>query len=434
MQLRDLITIVEAGIVTADLSRQATRVVRQTLNDLARQVIEQQTIGEEDDRTEVYDAIFQKITGDPTRQAQTAEWVGKSLSQTLTDLTRRHAAERFPNDPMSRWKVRIARQPGDETRGGYFSWQAGEIVVYFDPVYAVYGLLNMIADHLLGEPQGDEHQTFEQQLVSTYLHEYTHFEQFLRSDSPTGHDHGYVTAGIKGRARKGKRGGYHRDVSSTDGYLRYKGSHHEIDAFSSEAAYEIASSVRENDWDYNAALNYVRQGLSSGSADSPTAQHYLDLVQRAFEGAYQDLNLDPEQMRRAWKRFAKQVYLKVGAYLRPTHGKADPTDSHGMNPDWVYLAQKHPRSATVAMLAHLVADDMAIDVTASYNPDERLADAVARIPKGYATGEQADAESFLTRYYHGSSYDSEDDAAATRKVFRGLVLKFLHQRLSTVRG
>lgn len=444
MMVHDFLPMLaEAGVVTADLSRQATRAVQETLGSLAQQVVEQQSIAGDTDRSALYDHLFRKVMDDPAHRAQTAEWIGRSLSQALTELTRRYVAERFPklnHLPLSgrftpgKIKVRLLRQPSDDPRGGHFSPWELESVIHFDPDLAAYALMNKVAEQVLGEAMDDEYRRFTQAVVSVYLHEHTHLEQALRSKTGDIHDQSYVTAGIKGRARKGKRGGWHRDTSTQDGYLRYKGSRHEIDAFSSEAAFEIASAVRESDWDYNGALNHVRQSLAYGYAsDSPTAQHYRDLVWHAFEGAYQDFDLDPAQMRRAWQRFAKQVYLKVGAYLRPTYGKADTFDSTRMNPTWVWIARKHPRAATVAMLARLVADDMAIDVAADADPDRKLDQLVERIPRGYGSEDQSDAETFLRTYYHGSTYDSEIDAATTLKVFRGLALKFLHERLRTVR-
>lgn len=238
-----------------------------------------------------YDLICATLWDDPAARRSEALALLDDLAAAFTDLTRAHVAERFPTprrDP-ARIMVRLLPPEGDTTNS-HFLLSRLEIVLRFDPDHAPAALLDRVCARIGGDPQA---AGFEPWLIALLVHEYAHLEQALRSTA----DHAdltYVTLGIEGRARRGRRGGFHRDLSSDESNLRYRGERGEIGAFALEAAWEIVASGGD------------------GLDDSPTVRAYRDLVRRARAGEI--AGLDARQVERAWRRFLRQTCAALAAY------------------------------------------------------------------------------------------------------------------------
>lgn len=238
-----------------------------------------------------HDLMHAALWDDPVARQSEARAMLDAMAAALTDLTRAHAAGRFasPRRDPATLTVRLA-PPEDEAATSHFLLSRLEIVLQFDPDHAPAALLDRVDARLDGDPPPPGFETW---LVGLLAHEYTHLEQALRARIDAA-DLTYVTIGIAGRARRGKRGGLHRDLSTEASSLRYRGERGEIGAFAAEAAWEIV----------------VAGGATLD--ESPTVRDYRDLVRRARAGEV--ACLDPRQVERAWRRFLRKTCAALAAY------------------------------------------------------------------------------------------------------------------------
>jgi hypothetical protein len=192
-------------------------------------------------------------------------------------------------------------------------------------------------------------------IIPIFVHEYAHLEQNLRSKS-TSADFGYITTGVKGRTRQGKRGGYLRNQEGDiPAYLRYKGNIDEIDSFASQAAAEIMDDVLSSHRlrDINYIIQSIQQDIAAGYVSSDTYSQYSKMLRDTFDGAYAYLGLKTQQMEKVWKRFAKRVYQKLEDYKNYDDGSQDKNLLK-----WSKFSSKNSLTDTIKYLAKLASGNI----------------------------------------------------------------------------
>lgn len=422
MKLDQLYPLTEAGIITADVSRAVSHSLFTTMEAVAKVILTH--IPTHDSPEDRFDAAGAEVTARPNTYART---IADTLAEELTRLLVAQVHNQFPElndfDPR-RSPVHVHLMVSNVKNtlvNGTFDPRSLQIMVHCTTGQIITSLLDHLAYAAGGEIPSDSYVKFSKFLTGVLIHEYTHLEQCIRSRGNFDQK-SYITGTRQADSE------ISHAINPAD-FLVYKGQKIEIDAFSSEAALEIASVVRDSDLDYNENIKYLRNALAQGSADSTVAQEYREIVQASFRGDFARYNLNPQQMQQVWKRFAKQVYVKVGAYLKPTNGKADPRESARMNKNWVRLANKHPQAPMIAFLARRVAQTIAEELQDHPDRKFKLEDIRGRAANGFASERQWKSEMFILQYYMGEFAPESPKARKTIEVFRRLVDKNLRAEM-----
>lgn len=232
-----------------------------------------------------YDTILELIWEDESVRKNESNHLCKMLSSALTEMIRTRIAIRFPMTarPTNEISVRF-EEPGDLTNS-HFSPSAMEILLRFEFDHLPASVLNRINMRL----NDGELNHFEHWIMPLLIHEYVHLEQYMRSNR----DHAdltFITYGIKDRQRRGKRGGYHRDFTSPEGSIRYRGERGEIGAFAISAAWEARSRCM---------------------VESAVFQDYRSFIEK-IRGI--GVESQTRQIERAWRRFVRKTYRAIDAY------------------------------------------------------------------------------------------------------------------------
>ena len=212
-------------------------------------------------------------------------------------------------------------------------------------------LREQIVNELSGE--GVNFREFSKNIISTFIHEYAHFEQDAKGSrgdlsliptAPT-----KITAG--GRAKTTRRASYWDDTTNKSNLIRYYGKTEEIDANANGAAATIVDHIsrdfrryrgRRDDWtvdmvpkdDWNAA---IKEYLDMGDYGIPDKERsrYIDQINGYLLRLEQLKKMSPEERQRELspeelseltlkakfltkvkQRFLKTYILRLQGYLR----------------------------------------------------------------------------------------------------------------------
>lgn len=443
----------EAGIQTAAIDRAARTGIAQFLPMTIRALIShtKRMIGpawRDDDASEAYDQLCAFWT------KQTDEFAGiiyQALTECLTEVTQRHVVEIFPTLPPKTIDQIVAmgytpQQLADEVKvhvdatetsgdvhrhntGGYFRASEMLIKVFVPTNQLLHAGFNLVADAMVGESDNHGMNALLQLVMPIFVHEYAHLEQFLRHLQPYKADFGYVTAGQTGR--KGKRGGMMRSFDTPQAALRYRGNVNEIDSFAADAACELMHQIEHSNAnasfgydvaDLNRAIRDLRQALANGDAmnDASSYHYYVNLLWMTFEGRYAHLGVKPDEITKVWKRFAKLVYQKLGAYEVLLAGKTGATPAK-FKKDWIE-ATKLPRTQAIRAIAESTAQVLAGD---AFGSGQEAAEKIAA-GRNYTASEAAQ---FIVIFYFGL-WDDSEHAEKTKQLFCELTAKYYLRALA----
>lgn len=436
----------EGGIKTAKLDTAAHRalmkafphVISQIITKAEAEVPPKKPDPEYSDSYDVsahYDNLYQLFYKEKNRLVVP---ICMEAGNILTEITKNHLREIKDTIVKPYWEVLFddivknvrvqveAREMStDDYRdyGGYYSHHQNLLKVFVNREQVHDAALELVAEHIVGESERQGLYNLTGTVVPVFVHEYAHMEQAIKTKKPT-KDFGYITVGTKERGRRGRRGGYMRTPrESLAAALRYRGNLDEIDSFASDAVAELMHEFHSRpSWktsDINSQIKNIRENLTYGySSGSKTFDYYSYLLKSTFEGAYDELGLNPKQMEKVWKRFAKRVYDKLGDYLIPMIGKARETDLQRINPEWTDWIKTQPIREVIVSMARQQAKNIA---DKSYNIDKTI----ENIQKGYSETDRA--EQFLELYYLGETWTETPAAQRLATAYRNLVVKFIRK-------
>lgn len=434
----DATALFEAGVKTADVDRKAREAITQALPDVVKAIMVEagDDIGAYappegdygDYNSNYYDRLYNWIE---EHKEEVFAAIAKTISKTLTKLTANIAADRFGATKAGRNYYRVelvARELSDDPDkrySGYHSAGRQLLRVFLNGKQIVQGMYGVLHDEFFGEDSEGYREQFINDIVPTFVHEYVHYEQGILGRSSDTGDFGFITLGRKrekvGGKRRGKRGGFMRATKSSEQYLRYMGSTHEIDAFASSAAAELMQNIRRDYYNDNARQNErirdVLKSLSDGYIDSPDYRRYLNKYYESLNGEWPGLRHD--EMAKVWRRFSRMLYSKLLDYLHPTVGKVTAEyASHHLDAAFVQIAQKVTLPQMVQWLAKLTARE-----ATGRESWKHAEDIATDIDRGYAPM-QTKAEDFLRNYYFGMDWwdkeaQYEKVIATYRKMAKG---------------
>lgn len=409
MILYDLLN--EAGIRTADIDRAARKELLKVLPETIRLAVRSVSINLPksvvSDSSELYDRVYNHFL---LHEVQLVNYICDAASIAFTNVAKERLNQ-LAIVPKNRVNtIRVFVEDRDRSTdpykkyGGYYSQDRNILKIFINGKSLSSSAFELMQEEIFGESEFYEYQKLISIIIPVFVHEYAHLEQNLRSKS-TSADFGYITTGVKGRTRQGKRGGYLRNQESDIvSYLRYKGNLDEIDSFASQAAAELMndalSSSREL-YNINDLITQIQQDVATGYHSSDTYSQYSRMLRDAFDGAYADIGLRPQQMEKVWKRFAKRVYQKLNDYKT-----AD--DNNIVVKDWSVwskFASEHSMSDTVRHLAEMASKK----IPAGKNARESI-----------SLGATFDQEYFINNYYNLDDEKSDRLVA----IFRKLVEKY----------
>lgn len=429
MRIKELLR--EGGIQTATVDRAARAALAKTLPSVIQSIIKQvktrvKTVVNPEDyeyNSDYYDKLYQYLSKNPGLLLQP---ICSAVSDVFTEVSKDRLKQIFKNSSRIDLltvivEVRSTSTDSYKDYGGYYSEYNNLLKIFVNDDDILDAAHELIQDEILGDSERRGYVHMINLLVKVFVHEYAHLEQNFRNKKPGTRDFGYITAGEK-RGRKGKRGGLMRTPrESLTAYLRYKGNLDEIDSFASEAASEAMSDIlsTKHMYNINSTITIIQQDMAAGYASSRSYSHYGEMLRDAFDGAYANIGLDPKQMEKVWKRFAKRVYQKLEDY-RITSGGKEKVQQDNINQKWLDAANRMSMKDTI--------DFMARDAAASlekYPDDEYRTEKVKKhIMTGWYTFDQ---EEFIRNYYYG--FEREDFAKGATDIFRRRVLRYYEQSL-----
>lgn len=423
MRISDFL-LSESSINTARIGLRARRAINDFMQIQANTLIEAF-----EGASDPYAAIFKHVIhSDEQAKDKLIRSMSSEIGSILTGLV---AEEIQKTIPASRWHspeigsfaptgfvVVMDAVDDDRHTRGYWNSSNRTIVLnpkQYDMLYCLMGFVQQYFEHTRPDT------SFVDGVVATFVHEYTHLVQSIRSKRNGIGDFGYISTGVQDRGRKGKRGGLLRspEVSNTD-HIRYRGNVHEIDAFSSSAAYQVMATIDYDDPQrIRGALRDIRQSLlDSTYSPSEDVNDYSKLVKDAFDGVYGN-KIKPKEVERVWKKFSKLVYTKIEHYI-----KEHPDTNAGVPKAWVHATQQESRTDAMQTIAYDVA--YPIEVGIRNGLDERST-TLERITNGYGSEDQGLAEFFLRQTYNDGDYSAGDDLI---RIFRKMVIKIVSRYLA----
>jgi hypothetical protein len=293
----------------------------------------------EADRHDIYDAFYE-WKRDKSNDLFIQN-ICSHASAVLTHVVRVHVSDKFGakvigkkeiwghkgDDPsyhlapreISAWMLEVRVQAREHTEdsyktyGGYFHGSADRpiIVVNVDESDVWEAAMGLIQTISMGEGEGADVLT--NVIAPVFVHEYAHMEQMLRGDPNTGRDLGIVTKG------GGPRGGRRSPREGTVGWLRYKSSLSEIEAFAAESASELvaeASRYRNREQDYldDSEINHILEAIAMGYASSKSLNSYTAIAWGTWSEEAERLGVDPAEMQATYRHFLKLVYRHMMNY------------------------------------------------------------------------------------------------------------------------
>jgi len=433
MHYREIIA--EAGIQTAEVDRAARAAINQRMPDIVR-VLRQNAApdigpyapvadkdgGNGDYNSEYYDKLYKWFT---SHRVTVILAISNEIDRVLTKVANDIGLQRYGQNKANENHVKVNMVAGELSRekqksGGYHF--PGIIRFYIDGEAVVHAALGLVQESLFGEEVEDYRRRFLGLIVPVFVHEYAHYEQGARGKDWWKPDLGYITVGSRrekvGGKRRGKRGGYHRDQDKTEeGYLRYIGSSHEIDAYASSAAAEMVHDMHQNSYDsksqFNRNLNDLRRSIADGYATSNDHDRYYRKYQESIRQEWP--GLDHEKMTKVWHRFMRLLYQKLGDYLHPVAGKT--ADVDGEDSSFVEKAKSLRMPEMIAYLARITARSVVGQET---SPDR-----ISRlIDNGYADI-MSKAEAFISHYYFGDEiWEKEKQFDRVVSMYRAMAKRY----------
>ena len=491
--------IFEAGVRTAAIDLQARKLLAQDLPKFAEKTVatlRPHVPVKADPETghvpsgDFYDALY-RFVQERNSDALTRRFAS-FVSAKLTEIVQQHIVNLCKTDPRLIAYVRTGRETiasiasryyvvveaKEDTRdtyaansGGYFMEGSGLIKVFVKRADFVRAIWALIEELVLGEAGDDGVGSLLRAVIPTFAHEYAHAQQgLLRGVSAPAQprrvgrranpeewrgDFGYITVGRA--ARTGKRGGELRSPSkSPEHRLRYLGNVREIDSFASGAAAAMMDEVlRGEDRDpwqksarrRNETIDDIQENLRYASAygDDYSYNRYLDLLHDTFEGRYDRLGLQRDEVEKVWRRFKKIVAQKLDDYRVEVAGSTNmdriPAEPRyherrsrpardSLDPAYLRVAEAMPFSETVKALAYRSAMDLVYNES-HYRSTEEMAESGDLGDTGRA------AWAFIASYYF-DAFDSGEKAerveAIFRKMYRSYALHFLKARADDERA
>jgi hypothetical protein len=455
MRRRDFeIVPLEEAIDTSAIDRKA----RKALQDGLYQYLEHDwnefaKVFPNEDQHKIYDAYYEW-----KREKSNDLYVQNLCSHAsaiLTEIVRLHVVEKFGPGPltlqqeegsyvglthtkklvprkMSPYMLEVlvqTREHSDDpykTYGGYFQGGVTRPIIVVnvnqsDVWEAAMGIIQIIS---MGEGEG--HEVLTNIIAPVFVHEYTHMEQLLRGDPNTARDPGYITKG------GGPRGGRRSPHDGTLGWLRYKSSIKEIEAFAAQAASELIGELgnryryRENDEIDDVEINHLLEAIALGYAGSKSLSSYTAIAWGSWSEEAERLGINPAEMQKTYKRFLKAVYRQIWNYRQRRVG------TKGKWAGWaINLAPEHWKESAALGLQKctaIVAQDIAKKIYAKdpYTDAESLRRYSEDIHKGAAFINQA----FFDK---GDDYNDTRDAAV-ESAFQNLVIRLFNKEKAREEG
>lgn len=336
MLVNDIIN--EAGIQTAEIDRAARSALIQVFPETIKKAIKTATMeltgGNLVTRQQTaIDRFFNSVYNYfLLHRSQLTRSICNAASNALTDIAKNRLSslseltlrkKRIVNTLKVTVENRDKSSDSYKFASGYYSPEENTLKIFVNGNQLSDAALELITNQMQGKNTRENYNSLLGVIIPTFVHEYAHLEQEFRKAKNTA-DFGYITTGVTGRSGQGKRGGIIRDPhQSSASYLRYKGNVYEIDSFASQAAAEIMNTIfieypvddPTSSYYINSAVSSMQSMLSSSYfSDSKAFSQYAQLLKSAFNGTFDDIGLNPRQMEKVWKRFAKKVYQKLENY------------------------------------------------------------------------------------------------------------------------
>ena len=429
----------ESGVDTAAVDRTARAALIEHLPEVTRAVravaaphVGAVIDGEWEHNHSYYDRLERWVWAN---REEVATSFCAAISTILTDVARTIVRDRNIGNAADRnCRVSVeaseySKDPRASIDNGYHNGRTGIVKVFVDGGRSIAAAMGIIRDDLFGEDTEGDITAMLHLIVPVFVHEYVHYEQRLRRGVVRTNDLGHITLGSKRERvngkRRGKRGGIHRYTDTTEKYLRYIGSTHEIDAWASSAAAELVQTIYQSfasgKKDFNNRLQELRKDVAAGWVDEtsyPSFGVYYKYFHRSPDQAIP--GLDRAQMTKVWQRFLRSLYDKLGHYLHARVGKVVPEVIAHLDPTWVAYAQKWPQAQMIGFLAREVGKRVA--AASQHESLERIKRDISNGYGGGYEGAQYKGEEFIRQYYFGNDYFS-DLYERFIEVFRKLLLR-----------
>lgn len=360
----------EGSIVVADIDALARAQMRDSISqyckgewELIKSRHPEVDTNNGENRTRMYDAWYEQDFSSRSQRLSFSKGLAYHISRDLTKMVKEYGSKQQAHVPPRLRKetdIRVLIDVKDDSTdayaskyGGYYESGAKLIKVFVDSDVLESSGLNALHDCIFGDSEGVDDLI--NKILPTFIHEYTHSEQFRRGLEGRS-TRGYISKG--GMKKNPFMGDHHSPQAGAVGGMRYTGAAHEIEAFAAGAAAQLTYNLYDQ-WSKDTKIDNDKieglcQDIAQCYVDANQMSRYLWL--RQYRDHYVELGFKGHELENTFKRFMKILYRKLQDYRKNRVGKAriDPTAYPAA---WIKYA-KLGLDKTIREISHDIAFDI----------------------------------------------------------------------------
>lgn len=280
-----------------------------------------------DMRMKMYDSWYDDDFRAPEKRLEFVKGIAWQISRELTKVTNKFILQKIAPHLRDRQEqvrvvVEIREDASDQYSGfnGYYQDFNKLIKVFIDADIVEEAGLGALHDWIFGEGEGIEN--FIDAVIPTFVHEFTHYEQWKRGQAGK-RTRGYISTG--GTGKNPFVGDHHSAKGTEHQQMRYTGSAHEIESFAAGAAVQLTQGSRRHQYGEfrieldDSQINDICQDIALCYNDVSQMKRYLWL--RQYRDHYVEQGFKGHELETVFRRFMKSLYQKLQQYRKKSIGK-----------------------------------------------------------------------------------------------------------------